>query len=320
MSPEQVRTRELDARTDLFSFGAVLYEMATGTLPFRGESTGVIFESILNRNPVSPVRLNPDLPPKLEEIINKCLEKDRNLRYQHASEIRTDLQRLKRDTESAQVTVGAKAGAANGIGLRWKLIVPAAVAVLALSVSGYFYFRGTPKLTDKDSVVLADFANTTGDSVFDGALRQGLSAQLEQSPFLNLLSDDRLGQTLSLIGKPKDTRLTPELAREVCQRTASTAVLDGSIAQVGTQYLLTLKAANCSNGESLASTHAQARDKNSVLDALGRAASVPAILFSNFRDSVFPSVAHSLHTLLTEPDRKMHHSLLCAHRAGPSAV
>jgi eukaryotic-like serine/threonine-protein kinase len=266
------------------------------------------------------VRLNPDLPPKLEEIINKCLEKDRNLRYQHASEIRTDLQRLKRDTESAQVTVGAKAGAANGIGLRWKLIVPAAVAVLALSVSGYFYFRGTPKLTDKDSVVLADFANTTGDSVFDGALRQGLSAQLEQSPFLNLLSDDRLGQTLSLIGKPKDTRLTPELAREVCQRTASTAVLDGSIAQVGTQYLLTLKTANCSNGESLVRTHAQARDKNSVLDALGRAASVPAILFSNFRDSVFPSVAHSLHTLLTEPDRKMHHSLLCAHRAGPSAV
>jgi serine/threonine protein kinase/Flp pilus assembly protein TadD len=273
MSPEQVRTRELDARTDLFSFGALFYEMATGTLPFRGESTGVILESILNRSPVSPVRLNPDLPSKLEEIINKCLEKDRNLRYQHASEIRTDLQRLKRDTESARVTVGAKAGAANGIGLRWELIVPAAVAVLALSISGYFYFHRTPKLTDKDSVVLAEFANATGDSVFDGALRQGLSAQLEQSPFLNLLSDDRLGQTLSLIGKPKDTRLTPELAREVCQRTASTAVLDGSIAQVGTQYLLTLKAVNCSNGESLASTQAQARDKNSVLDALGRAAS-----------------------------------------------
>ena len=242
-----------------------------GHVPFRGESTGVIFESILNRNPVSPVRLNPDLPPKLEEIINKCLEKDRNLRYQHASEIRTDLQRLKRDSEEAQVTVGAKAGAT--IGLRWELIVPAAVAVLALSVSGYFYFHRTPKLTDKDSIVLADFANTTGDSVFDGALRQGLSAQLEQSPFLNLLSGDRLAQTLSLIGKPKDTRLTPELAREVCQRTASAAVLDGSIAQVGTQYLLTLKAVNCSNGESLASTHAQARDKNSVLDALGRAAS-----------------------------------------------
>jgi Tol biopolymer transport system component len=105
MSPEQIRTRELDARTDLFSFGAVLYEMATGTLPFRGESTGVIFESILSRNPVSPVRLNPDLPPKLEEIINKCLEKDRNLRYQHASDIRTDLQRLTRDTESARVAV-----------------------------------------------------------------------------------------------------------------------------------------------------------------------------------------------------------------------
>jgi serine/threonine protein kinase len=134
MSPEQVRGKELDARADLFSFGAVLYEMCTGMLPFRGDTSGVIFESILNRPPASALRLNPDMPPKLEEIINKALEKDRTLRYQHAAEMRSDLQRLKRDTDSARLTVTAKAGAETGIGKRWKVFVPAAVAVLALSV------------------------------------------------------------------------------------------------------------------------------------------------------------------------------------------
>ena len=273
MSPEQIRAKELDARTDLFSFGVVLYEAATGTMPFRGESAGVIFECILNRAPVPAVRLNPNVPAELERIISKCLEKDCNLRYQHASDVRTDLQRLKRDTDSAQVTIGSRIGAATGIGLRWKLIVPAAVAVLALSVGGYLYFHGTPKLTDKDTILLADFINTTGDGVFDGTLRQGLSVQLEQSPFFSLVSEAGIQQGLRLMGQPADAKLTPELAQDLCQRAGGTAVLDGSIAQIGSQYLLTLKAVNCSNGELLASTEAQASDKNHVLDALGKTAS-----------------------------------------------
>src|SRR5262249_31862399 len=273
MSPEQVRAKELDARTDLFSFGAVLYEVATGTLPFRGESPGVIFNAILERPPVSPMRLNPDLPPKLEEIINKALEKDRNLRYQHASEIRTDLQRLKRDTESARVTTTAGVAVASGIGKRWNVFGASALALLMLcSFGAYFYFHHTPKLSDKDTVVLADFTNTTGDPVFDGALRQGLAVQLEQSPFLSIVSEQHIQQTLRLMAQPPDARLTPDVARELCQRVGGNAVIDGSIAQIGTQYSLILKAVNCSSGESLASTEAQASDKNHVLDALGKVA------------------------------------------------
>jgi len=273
MSPEQVRAKELDARTDLFSFGVVLYEMATGALPFRGDSTGVIFDGIMNRPPLPPLRLNPDLPPKLEDIVNKALEKDCNLRYQHASEIRTDLQRMKRDTDSARVTASSKARVESGIGKHRKLIVPVAVAALALSVAGYFYLHRAPKLTDNDTIVLADFANSTGDPVFDGTLRQGLSVQLEQSPFLSIISDQQIQQTLQMMTQKPDSKLTPEIARELCQRTASAAVIEGSIAQIGTPYLLTLKAVNCSTGGTLASTQAQASDENHVLDALGKTAS-----------------------------------------------
>jgi len=157
--------------------------------------------------------------------------------------------------------------------VRWWLPAGAGVLLVGILVAALLFPRRPAKLTDKDRVVLADFANTTGDPVFDDALRQGLSSQLEQSPFLNLLSDDRIAQTMSLMAHPKDSLLTHQLAREVRQRTASAAVLDGTIAQVGAQYLLTLKAINCSNGESLGSAEAQAADKNHVLDALSKVAS-----------------------------------------------
>jgi len=267
MSPEQARGEELDARTDSFSFGAVLYEMATGRMAFPGKSAAVIYEAILNRTPVPASQINQTLPPKLDEIIGKALEKDRKLRYQSAAEIRTDLQRQKRDSDSARLPAasGRVADMGEQLGVPWKVAAPVGFTVVALAAVSYFYFHSTSKLTDKDTIVLADFANTTGDPVFDGTLRQGLAVQLEQSPFLSIVSDPQIQQGLGLMGKAADAKLTPETARELCQRTGSAAVLDGSIAQIGTQYSLILKAVNCSNGESLTSTEAQASDKSHVL-------------------------------------------------------
>jgi serine/threonine protein kinase/tetratricopeptide (TPR) repeat protein len=280
MSPEQVRAKTLDQRTDLFSFGVVLYEMATGELPFRGESPTTIFDSILNRAPTPAVRLNPDLPAQLQRIIDKCLEKDRELRYQHAAEIRADLKRLKRDSDSGRVNDVAKPEARK----RWRFIVPGAAALLAVLAAGYFYFHRTPKLTDKDTIVLADFTNTTGDAVFDGTLRQGLAVQLEQSPFLSLLSDRRIQKELGLMVQPADAKLSPDLARQVCERTSSAAVLEGSIASLGTQYVLGLTAKNCRTGDVLDEEQVQAARKEDVLKALSQIA-------SKFRTRVGESLA-----------------------------
>jgi tetratricopeptide (TPR) repeat protein/predicted Ser/Thr protein kinase len=279
MSPEQVRAKELDARTDLFSFGAVLYEMATGTLPFRGESAGMVFKAILDGTPTSAVRLNPDVPAELERLINKALEKDTNLRYQSAADMRTDLQRLKRDKETGHIAAAslpAMAGPDAPTAQKkrhWRIVVPILLVVALVGGGLFFSLRQTKALTEQDTVVLADFDNKTGDAIFDDALKQALAVELGQSPFLNVLSDRKVSATLGMMGRPTNERITADVGRELCLRTGSKAVLGGMISSLGSHYLIDLNAVACNSGDTLAKVQAEATSKEDVLKALSQASS-----------------------------------------------
>ena len=283
--------------------------MATGKMPFPDDSLGEVCGAILHKEPVPPSELNPQVLRGLEAVILRALEKDRDLRYQHASDMRAELQRLKRDSESGRsavassclvATPGSGTLAAPGSGAvalgavavagvidvpssplaaavqkkrkRWPLLAAAAALLIAALAGAGLYYRShqSKPLTDKDTIVVGDFDNKTGDAVFDDTLKTALTVALNQSPFLNVLSDNKVAATLKLMTRPVNTKLTPDVARELCLRAGSKAYIAGSIANLGNEYVLGLKAVNCQSGEPLAQEQVTANGKEKVLNAVGR--------------------------------------------------
>ncbi len=283
MSPEQLRGEDVDIRSDLFSLGLVLFEMATGRAAFGGPTSAAISAAILHEQPRLPRQIRPELSARLEELILKAIEKDRRLRYQHASEIRADLQRAKRDTDSMPVAAVAPRPAAR-TQRRSLRLVAAGLGLAGAVAGGYLSLYRQPKLTDKDTIVLADFTNTTGDPVFDETLRLGLAVELEQSPFLSLVSDDRIRRTLRLMGQPANARLTADIARDVCARSGSTAIVTGSIASLDKQFVVGVRAETCATGDLLDQEQLQAATKADVLNVLSQ-------LATKFRTRVGESLA-----------------------------